>query len=57
MEFEITSEAQRTHALRRFAESGNNPIVVGGFAWGSVLEEVAPEYPDIQFAIIDMVVD
>jgi basic membrane protein A len=56
-EVELTSEAQREQALRRFAESGANPIVMTGFAFGSVLDEVAPDYPDTKFAIIDMVVD
>ena len=52
-----TSEAQREQALRRFAEAGANPIVMTGFAFGNVLGEVAPDYPDTKFAIIDMVVD
>ncbi len=56
-EIELQSEAQREQALRRFAKAGNNPIVMTGFAFGSVLEEVAPDYPDTKFAIIDMVVD
>ncbi|ALG89254.1 MULTISPECIES: BMP family lipoprotein [Actibacterium] len=56
-EIELQSEAQREQALRRFAEAGNNPIVMTGFAFGSVLAEVAPDYPDTKFAIIDMVVD
>ncbi|WP_425037660.1 BMP family lipoprotein [Primorskyibacter sp. S187A] len=56
-EIELTSEAQREQALRRFAEAGANPIVMTGFAFGSVLGEVAPDYPDTKFAIIDMVVD
>ncbi len=56
-EIELTSEAQREQALRRFAEAGNNPIVMTGFAFGNVLTEVAPDYPDTSFAIIDMVVD
>ena len=56
-EIELTSEAQREQALRRFAEAGNNPIVMTGFAFGNVLSEVAPDYPDTRFAIIDMVVD
>lgn len=56
-EIELTSEAQREQALRRFAEAGNNPIVMTGFAFGNVLGEVAPDYPDTSFAIIDMVVD
>ncbi|TCS66631.1 BMP family lipoprotein [Primorskyibacter sedentarius] len=56
-EIELQSEAQREQALRRFAENGNNPIVMTGFAFGNVLGEVAPDYPDTKFAIIDMVVD
>ena len=32
-EVELTSEAQREQALRRFAEAGNNPIVMVGFAF------------------------
>jgi basic membrane protein A len=56
-EIELQSEAQREQALRRFAEAGNNPIVMTGFAFGNVLSEVAPDYPDTKFTIIDMVVD
>lgn len=56
-DFEIANDAQREQALRRFAKDGNNPIVMAGFSWGSALEKIAPEYPDINFAIIDMVVD
>ncbi|GAA6187994.1 BMP family ABC transporter substrate-binding protein [Litorivita sp. NS0012-18] len=56
-EIELKSEAQREQALRRFAEAGANPIVMTGFAFGNVLGEVAPDYPDTKFAIIDMVVD
>ena len=56
-DFEIANDAQREQALRRFARDGNNPIVMAGFSWGAALEKIAPEYPDIDFAIIDMVVD
>lgn len=56
-EFEIQSDAQREQALRRFAQQGNNPIVVAGFAYGSAMEIVAAEFPDTSFTIIDMVVD
>jgi len=56
-EVELQSEAQREQALRRFAENGNNPIVMVGFAFGDILGEVAPDYPDTKFVIIDMVVD
>ncbi|MEM0935818.1 MAG: BMP family ABC transporter substrate-binding protein [Pseudomonadota bacterium] len=56
-EIEMQSEAQREQALRRLAEAGSNPIVMTGFAFGNVLSEVAPDYPDTSFAIIDAVVD
>ncbi len=56
-EIEMQSEAQREQALRRLAEVGSNPIVMTGFAFGNVLSEVAPDYPETSFAIIDAVVD
>jgi basic membrane protein A and related proteins len=56
-ELEMQSEAQREQALRRLAESGANPVVMTGFAFGDVLGQVAPDFPDTKFAIIDMVVD
>ncbi len=56
-EFEISNDAQREQALRRFAKEGKNPIVMAGFSWAAALEKVAAEYPDTSFAIIDMVVD
>ena len=56
-EIELSSEAQREQALRRFAEDGSNPVVMTGFAFASTLDTVAPDYPDTKFAIIDMVVD
>ncbi len=57
VEFEISNDAQREQALRRFAEDGRNPIVMAGFSWASALEKVATDFPDTKFAIIDMVVD
>ena len=56
-ELEMQSEAQREQALRRLAESGANPVVMTGFAFGDVLSQVAPDFPDTRFAIIDMVVE
>jgi basic membrane protein A len=56
-DIEMQSEAQREQALRRLAESGSNPIVMTGFAFSSVLEQVAPDYPETTFAIVDGVVD
>ena len=57
VEFEISNEAQREQAVRRFAEDGRNPIVAIGFAWTSTLEAISPEFPEVNFAIIDSVVD
>lgn len=56
-ELEMQSEAQREQALRRLSETGANPIVMTGFAFGEVLGKVAPDYPDTKFVIIDMVVE
>lgn len=52
-EIELTSEAQREQALRRFAEAGANPIITMGFAMTTPIEAVAPEYPDVKFVNID----
>ena len=56
-EFEITADAQREQAIRRFAEDGNSPIVMAGFSWATALGTAAADYPDTKFVIIDMVVD
>lgn len=56
-DIEMQSEAQREQALRRLAEGGSNPIVMTGFAFMSVLEQIAPDYPDTSFVIIDGVVE
>ena len=56
-DFEMQNEAQREQALRRFAQRGSNPIVVTGFAFADAVGTVAAEFPDTNFAIIDMVVD
>ncbi|MFS4436841.1 BMP family lipoprotein [Paracoccaceae bacterium GXU_MW_L88] len=56
-EFEMQSEAQREQALRRFAQAGNNPIVVTGFSFAEPLSAIAPEFPDTNFVIIDAEVD
>ncbi len=56
-DFEVTDDAQREQAMRRFAEDGHNPIVVIGFSQAAALEKVAKEFPDVKFGIVDMVVD
>ena len=56
-DFEPINEAQRTQSMRRLAKRGANPIVAVGFGYAAAVEEVAKEYPDTSFTIIDMVVD
>lgn len=56
-DIEITSEAQREQALRRFAEQGFNPIITTGFSFAGPISTVAPDYPDINFVTIDGFVD
>ena len=57
LEFELTADAQREQALRRFADQGANPIVVMSFMWENVLGEIVDDYPDTNFVVIDAVVD
>jgi len=56
-EFEISSESQREQAIRRMAERGASPIIGIGFSQASSIEKIAKEFPKLQFAIVDMVVD
>ncbi len=56
-EFEPQNEAQREQGLRRLASRGFSPIVAVGFNMASAVEKVATEFPDIQFTILDSVVD
>jgi basic membrane protein A len=56
-EFEIANEAQREQAIRNFADQGYSPIIAAGFAQAAAVEKVAKDYPELKFAIVDMVVD
>ncbi|HEY0593096.1 MAG TPA: BMP family ABC transporter substrate-binding protein, partial [Thermoanaerobaculia bacterium] len=44
-------------AMRAFAERGYDLIIGVGFAQTPIMESVAKDYPDINFAIIDGVID
>jgi basic membrane protein A len=57
LEFEIANATQREQAIRRMADRGASPIVGIGFSQGSAIEKAAKEFPKLQFAIIDSVVD
>jgi len=56
-DFTPTNETQYAQAVRRFAQKGYDLIIVVGFSYATVLEQIAPEYPEIRFVIVDMVVD
>jgi basic membrane protein A and related proteins len=57
LEFEISQAAQREQAVRRMAERGANPVVGIGFSQGSAIEKGAKDFPKVNFAIIDSVVN
>jgi len=56
-EFALERDSQSLQALRNFAGRGNAPIVAIGFNQANALSQVAPDYPETDFAIVDMVVD
>jgi basic membrane protein A len=56
-DFEPQNDSQREQALRKFAEQGFTPIVAIGFSQAQAVEKVATDFPNLQFAIVDMVVD
>ena len=57
LEFEVTNESQRDQALRRMARRGANVVVAVGFSFATPLEQIATEFPDTKFVIIDAVVE
>jgi basic membrane protein A len=57
LDFEISNATQREQATRRMADRGASPIVGIGFSQGGSIEKAAKEFPKLQFAIIDSVVD
>lgn len=47
------AESAREERLVTFAEAGYSPIIAVGFAYAESVAKVAPQYPDVNFAIID----
>jgi basic membrane protein A len=47
------NDQDRAERLRALAEDGHNPIIGVGFVYSVATYEVAPEYPEINFGIID----
>ncbi|MGY1807128.1 BMP family protein [Blastococcus sp. SYSU D00669] len=45
--------SNRAELLTQLADQGYNPIIAVGFAYGDVIGDVAEQYPDVTFAIVD----
>ena len=45
--------SNRADLLTQLADDGYNPVIAVGFAYGDVIGDVAKQYPDTNFAIID----
>ncbi|MEM8812231.1 MAG: BMP family ABC transporter substrate-binding protein [Pseudomonadota bacterium] len=56
-DFAIKDDSQSEQAIRNFARRGFDPVIAIGFNHANALAKVAPEFPDLRFAIVDMVVD
>jgi len=56
-EVEPTNDAQIEQGLKKLAKAGKGPIVAVGFSMANAVSAAAQEYPDIQFTLIDMVVE
>jgi basic membrane protein A len=55
-ELEATSgetDAQKEERLRLLASGGYNPVIAVGFSYAAPLKKVAPEFPEVKFAIVD----
>jgi basic membrane protein A len=46
-------ESAREDRLRQLADAGANPVIGVGFSYSESVNTVAPDYPDISFAVID----
>ncbi len=51
------TDADKEARLKLLAQGGYNPIIAVGFLYGPSITKVAPQFPDIQFGIVDSVVD
>jgi basic membrane protein A len=45
--------SNRADLLTQLADDGYNPVIAVGFAYGDIIGDVAAQYPDTNFAIID----
>ena len=49
--------SNREELLTQLADAGYNPVIAVGFAYGDIIADVAAEYPDTEFAIVDTSVE
>ncbi|MDF9716795.1 BMP family ABC transporter substrate-binding protein [Nocardioides sp. ChNu-153] len=47
------AEAAREERLRTFAENDYDVVIAVGFAYATAIGAVAPDYPEVEFAVID----
>jgi basic membrane protein A len=46
-------ESAREERLIQMAEAGFNPVIAVGFAYAPAVAKVAPQFPEVEFALID----
>ena len=51
------TDASREETLRLLAKNGYNPVIAVGFLYSTAVGNVAKDYPNTNFAIVDSVVD
>lgn len=49
--------SNREEGLVQLAEAGYDPVIAVGFAYGDIIADVAADFPDTQFAIVDTAVE
>jgi len=54
---QLSNDSQPEQVLSSLAEEGFSPIIAAGYDQAEAMDKVAAAHPDLQFAIIDMVVD
>ncbi|QVQ54769.1 BMP family ABC transporter substrate-binding protein [Spiractinospora alimapuensis] len=50
---EEETDSDKMNRLELMADEGYNPVIAVGFAYADAIAEVAPNYPDVSFAIVD----
>lgn len=49
--------SNREELLTQLAENGYNPVIAVGFAYGDIIADIAGDYPETDFAIVDTSVE